>query len=86
MTDLFPPGGPFTLLFLPPYSPFFNPIENVFGVWKNKVRDAKARNEEELMCVIASTSAQISAETIMNCINRADRNCERYASGDHQVS
>ena len=86
VTDLFPPGGPFTLLFLPPYSHFFNPIENVFGVWKNMVCDAKARNEEELMHVIASTSAQISAETIMNCIIHADTNCEKYASGNHLIS
>lgn len=49
------------------------------------VRKEKPRNEDELMSAIASTSVRISAETIMNCIEHIDRNCEKYASGDHNV-
>ena len=36
------------LCYLPPYSPFLNPIENIFSVWKNLVIRACARNEQEL--------------------------------------
>lgn len=85
VTELFPDGGPFSLMFLPPSSPFFNPIENVFSAWKDMVRKEKPRNEDELMSAIALTSVRISAETIMNCIEHIDRNCEKYASGDHNV-
>jgi hypothetical protein len=28
------PSSPFEFLFLPPYSPFLNPIEETFGLWK----------------------------------------------------
>ena len=34
------------LTYLPPYSPFLNPIENIFSVWKNNVIRDCARNEE----------------------------------------
>ena len=77
-TELFPSGGPFSLMFLPPAPPFFNPIENVFGIWKNMVCQAKARSEAELMQVINTTASKISAETIMNCILHADHNCESF--------
>ena len=78
VTELFPSGGPFSLMFLPPASPFFNPIENVFGIWKKMVCQAKARSEAELMQVINTTASKISAETIMNCILHANHNCESY--------
>ena len=85
VTDLFPPGGPFILMFLPPYSPFFNPIENIFGTWKSLVCSAKPRNEGELMCTLASTSMQITAETIMNTIYHTDTICEDFAKGNYHA-
>jgi transposase len=36
------------LLFLPPYSPFLNPIEQVFAKWKAIVRSKRPMNEQEL--------------------------------------
>ena len=42
------------LLYLPPYSPFLNPIESSFSKWKNYVTRGNARNEEELMSLIAN--------------------------------
>ncbi|XP_065318828.1 uncharacterized protein LOC135926826 [Gordionus sp. m RMFG-2023] len=38
-----------TLKYLPPYSPYFNPIENVFFQWKDFVRNKNPSNEEELI-------------------------------------
>ena len=35
-------------LYLPPYSPFMNPIENCFAKWKNQVARGNATNENEL--------------------------------------
>ncbi len=40
------------LLFLPPYSPDFNPIENAFAKLKALLRKAAARSINELWTVI----------------------------------
>jgi transposase len=52
--------------FLPPYSPFLNPIENLFSQWKQMVRNGNPKNEEELMNLIDSTFLEISAEHCTN--------------------
>lgn len=39
----------FSILFLPPYSPFLNPIENTFSKWKNIVKATIFNTEEELI-------------------------------------
>jgi transposase len=36
-------------MFLHPYSPFLNPIENMFSKWKNLVKRLNPCNEEALM-------------------------------------
>ena len=36
------------LCIFPEYSPFLNPIENVFSKWKNYVRKERCNNENEL--------------------------------------
>jgi transposase len=35
--------------FLPPYSPFLNPIENMFSQWKEGVRKINPQNEAQLL-------------------------------------
>ena len=42
------------LLFLPPYSPDFNPIENAFAKLKALLRKAAARTVDELWSALAS--------------------------------
>lgn len=54
------------LVFLPPYSPFLNPIEEVFSQWKRLVAAAMAKDAEELKTAIESAAGQITAD---NCIN-----------------
>ena len=34
------------VLYLPAYSPFLNPIENMFAKWKNSIRSSRPINEE----------------------------------------
>ena len=36
------------VVYLPPYSPFLNPIKNIFSVWKNLVIRGEAKSENEL--------------------------------------
>ena len=52
------------LLFLPPYSPFLNPIENMFAKWKTLIRGSKPTSEQHLFELIDSCSHEISSE---NC-------------------
>ena len=52
----------FELLFLPPYSPFLNPIENMFSKWKNFTKRARPNNEAELMNFIEMGENNITAE------------------------
>lgn len=69
------------LLFLPPYSPFLNPIENLFSKWKEIVRDKRVNTENELISEIYQGMRLISSEDciayfrhmlgfIRKCINR----------------
>ena len=69
------------LLFLPPYSPFLNPIENLFSKWKSWVKSRRPENELELMQFIEDGSNSVSADDcngyyrhmlglIARCINR----------------
>jgi len=41
-----------SVLLLPPYSPFMNPIENMFSKWKQHIRQARATCEEDLFSLI----------------------------------
>ena len=50
------------LLYLPPYSPFLNPIENGFSKWKNSVLRGAARNESEFFELISSGFSCITSE------------------------
>jgi transposase len=45
------------VLFLPPYSPDFNPIEHAWAKIQAIVRGAKARTREELDAAIAASDA-----------------------------
>jgi len=50
------------LLYLPPYSPFLNPIENMFSKWKNTVRKERVENEEKLFEIINNVESIVAAE------------------------
>jgi len=51
-------------LFLPPYSTFLNPIENMFNKWKKHVRRENPQNESHLLELINIGSQLISSK---NC-------------------
>lgn len=50
------------LVFLPPYSPFLNPIENAFSKWKNYVRRKCPNTEEELFLYMEEGFNTITAD------------------------
>jgi transposase len=55
------------LIFLPPYSPDFNPIELVFSKLKTRVRRWAARTQEALEDAIADALTTITAQDAMRC-------------------
>jgi transposase len=50
------------LLYLPPYSPDFNPIEQAWSKIKQLLRSAKARSLEALESAVAEALAAVTAE------------------------
>ena len=54
-----------TIEFLPPYSPFLNPIEEVFSKWKGIVKQKNCLNEDQLIKSIRKASKKINKS---NCI------------------
>jgi transposase len=61
-------------LYLPPYSPFLNPIENLFSKWKESVRRSSPNNEEQLLNLVENGAEKITSE---NCSGYY-RNMFRY--------
>lgn len=53
-------------VYLPPYSPFLNPIENMFSKWKNGVKKRKSQSEDELYENIHAAAGDISNEDCQN--------------------
>ena len=55
------------VMYLPPYSPFLNPIENMFSKWKQHVRSLRAQNEAQLLLNIENAANTISEDDCKNC-------------------
>jgi transposase len=53
------------LLYLPPYSPDFNPIEEAFSKIKDLIRKAEARSRGALLEAIATAISALSAQDAM---------------------
>ncbi|KAF7685996.1 hypothetical protein CDIK_3256 [Cucumispora dikerogammari] len=48
--------------YLPPYSPFLNPIENVFSVWKNSIIRCCVRIEAQLRTQVSEKFSEITSD------------------------
>jgi transposase len=59
------------LLYLPPYSPDYNPIEQVFAKLKTLLRKAAARTVEELWSAIGKLLAQFAPDEYVQYIRHA---------------
>lgn len=49
------------ILFLPPYSPQLNPIEETFGVWKGYIRAQNCNDSDQLLDAIQTSSTKITS-------------------------
>ena len=61
------------LFYLPPYSPFLNPIENVFSAWKKMVVASSSQNENELLLSINTSFTRITPEMCENLYRKMKR-------------
>ncbi len=59
------------LLYMPSYSPDYNPIEEAFAKIKNLLRNAAARSKEALIEAIAAALSAITAEDIRGYFQHA---------------
>ncbi|OMJ21585.1 hypothetical protein AYI70_g3398 [Smittium culicis] len=73
----------FKFLYLPPYSPFLNPIENLFSKVKNYVRYSKPENESDLFDKINEGFKSVTRE---DC-NGYYKNMNKYlvSSGRREI-
>jgi hypothetical protein len=55
-----------SLLFLPPYSPMLNPIEELFNQWKHWVKVANCKTKDQLDAAIATAAARVTGEHCFN--------------------
>ena len=70
------------LLYLPPYSPFLNPIENMFSKWKNIVRRANPENENDLMTAIENGASLITFQDCEGYVRNMWEYINRSLSGE----
>ena len=59
------------LLYLPAYSPDYNPIEEAFAKIKNLLRKAAARSKETLLDAIGAALSAITAEDVQGFFEHA---------------
>jgi transposase len=58
------------LLYLPPYSPDLNPIEEAFSKIKGLLRKAEARNRETLVEVMGQVLSSTGSITMISAVRR----------------
>ncbi|KAL7852197.1 hypothetical protein SRHO_G00179820 [Serrasalmus rhombeus] len=59
------------MLFLPPYSPFLNPIEEFFSAWRWKVYDRQPHTQMTLLAAMDAACEDITAEACRGWIRRS---------------
>jgi len=67
--------------YLPSYSPQLNPIENLFGVWKQCVRRMNYNDKESLDATIHAASETITTNMCANMYRRMEDNVNRELNG-----
>jgi transposase len=75
-------GAGHRIMFLPPYSPFLNPIENVFNQWKHWVKCSQPSNEDELFLAIQTGCQAITSQQCRNYYDHMEGFIERCLTGE----
>ena len=67
------------LMFLPPYSAFLNPIENLFSQWKRFDKNMNPLNKEHLLATIDQFI--LTEEAVNNYFRHAFEKCMTFMAG-----
>jgi len=70
------------IIYLPPYSPFLNPIEQVFSQWKHHVSKMRTNDEETMLRTIDATSKFITQENCTHYFEHVFGYLERCSNGE----
>ncbi len=73
------------LLFLPPYSPDFNPIEEAFSKIKGALRKAQARTRQALIEALGAAISTVTAGGCSGLLRAWRLLCTRTSSMEHAV-
>ena len=68
--------------YLPPYSPFLNPIENLFSKWKDYTKRLNPNNEAELIAGIENGRELITRSDCEGYFRNMTRYISRSISGE----
>jgi transposase len=63
----------FEVIYTPPYSPEFNPIELVFGIIKKKFYKSRYNNDNQLPNIIQNCVCSVDSTIIRNCFSHVER-------------
>ncbi|KAK0140191.1 hypothetical protein N1851_022889 [Merluccius polli] len=75
----------FTVLYLPPYSPFLNPIEEFFSAWQWKVYDLRLQAEVPLIQAMEEACDQMEVPAMQGWIRHSRRFFPRCLANDSDV-
>ncbi|KAM7420040.1 hypothetical protein PAMA_014650 [Pampus argenteus] len=70
-------------VFLPPYSPFLNPIEEFFSAWRWRVYEHHAENQKALMTAMDAACEDITGDQCRGWLRHARRFFPRCISRDN---
>lgn len=70
-----------SIVFLPPYSPFFNPIEFMFSQWKSIVRSRRPNTDGELMRIIEEFDTVLTQRECENYVRHVGNNTIKCLGG-----
>ncbi|XP_062413404.1 uncharacterized protein LOC134104102 [Pungitius pungitius] len=73
----------FTVLYLPPYSPFLNPIEEFFSAWRWKVYDLRLQAEVPLIQAMEDACDQMEVAAMQGWIRHSRRFFPRCLANDN---
>jgi len=57
------------LLFLRPYSPQLNPIEELFSKWKGLIKSGNPNTKDDLLALIKCSMTKITSQDCCSCFN-----------------
>ena len=73
--------------FLPPYTPYFNAIENTFSQWKNFAkRGEPLLNEEDLKDAINDAANRITVNDCVGYVRHVHTNCMKVIRGEKNMT